>query len=470
MKLDDALRAYANEGHPPYETIAQSWDCLVQAIEYRHEVVDKRRPSSARTSYLQNWVNSNASSEVAEALQRVRKIGEEADSQWYPSQEQAQVFLEAVLGWFDLTGWTLPDYVMRVRYTPMEMNQTGFEWGGRYRTFKVIHGAVERCEAKVLVTSAVIEEDGQWTQGQALKALNKKDGLGSVRRELFRGDDLEVRLHDTRDKDAPFNRVLVVGIPVGWGTTLDEEQYHKVCRAVLSALRAEETWNEGQMDSVACTMLAGNRLGSNLEPWVAAELIDLGKQWMRSSESGACFQVIVFKADEAEAFSKAMDEALGRGIERIVEHPVAEPLRLQLLETLDLLPDDLKEGAAPLMGALDSEDGLTVEVVCTFARKWTEVLVHDILKKGSGDDLCSAIEKLRQQKIVSPWMASYMHTCRVMGNKAVHDRKSQPEYYDKLHGSDLIVVMSAVNALAKFCRHKDGVIEKVAEQSNVSSQ
>ena len=64
-------------------------------------------------------------------------------------------------------------------------------------------------------------------------------------------------------------------------------------------------------------------------------------------------------------------------------------------------------------------------------------------------------------------MASYMHTCRVVGNKAVHDRKSQPEYYDNC--TSRIMVMSAVNA-AKFCRHKDGVVEKVAEQSNVSSQ
>ena len=36
-KLDKALKAYVNEGHPHYEVIAQSWDCLVQAIEHRAE-------------------------------------------------------------------------------------------------------------------------------------------------------------------------------------------------------------------------------------------------------------------------------------------------------------------------------------------------------------------------------------------------------------------------------------------------
>ena len=44
--------------------------------------------------------------------------------------------------------------------------------------------------------------------------------------------------------------------------------------------------------------------------------------------------------DEAEAFSAAMDEALGRAVEQVIDHPVAEPLRLQLLEALTQLPTD----------------------------------------------------------------------------------------------------------------------------------
>lgn len=444
------------EGHPPYEVIAQGWDGLVQVIEHRHLELEGVMPSSKRTSFLQQWVESKEAAEIAAGLREVREIGNRAASGLYPTEAQSTEFLEAVLTWLSRTGWPLPDHEMRVRYSPQEVNQTGFEWGGRYRMFRVMHGSVARSEAQVLVTSSIIQENGEWKEGQALEALKKKVGLGPERRQLFRGEALEVKLHDTEHEDAPYDRVLVVGIPVAWGDHLDADQYHRVCRAVLSALRAEETWNEGQMLSVACTLLAGNRLGAKLEPWVASELIGLGKQWMRSSESGESFQVIVFKSEEAESFSKAMDEALGRGIERIVEHPVAEPLRKELLDTLDQLPPTLKEGAGPLIGALDSEDGLTVEVVCTFARKWTEVLVHDFLQERSSGDLCSSIEKLRTSNAVAPWITSYMHTCRVMGNKAVHNRNTEPPYYDRLHGSDLIVVMSAVHALAKFSTHKTG--------------
>lgn len=457
MTLYEALDEIRAGELPPYEIIAQAWDVLVQAIEFEHQAVTGQLPVSRRTSKLQVWV-SERNVELAQLLGEVRKRGKKAVSELNPEAQTADLFVQDVVGWLAKTGWALPNYEKRIQYSPKEINQTGFEWGDRYRSFKVIHGSVVRSNADVLVTSAEIDAEGNWHSGQALSALEARIKLGGVERHLFLGDGLEVhvRLVCGQNQTVPFDRVLVLGVPTNWGV-LDEQEYKRLRRAILSALRAEETWIEG-LKSVACSLIGGNRLPGHLDAWVAKELIELGRRWMKTSESGESFQVILFKESEAMDFSNAMDQVLGRGVERIVEHPVAEPLRLKVREALGQLPHQLREAANPLDDALSDADGLTVERICAFSRAWVEQLAHQLLVSEGISvtrELMKNIQKLEECKHISPWILSYMHTCRIMGNKAVHARHKKPQYHDCLHGSDLVVVLSAVLALSKFSTHRD---------------
>ena len=187
-------------------------------------------------------------------------------------------------------------------------------------------------------------------------------------------------------------------------------------------------------------------------------MVEATRLWLRHSEMGEEVQLVLLNKDEAEAFSNAMDDALGRAVERVIDHPVAEPLRLQLLEALTQLPTGLRKAAEPLTDTLQSAEGLTVELVCTFARAWVEQLATHLLKeagvKPSGEFLRS-IEKLRENGLVSPWIAGYMHTCRIMGNKSVHPPKKPPAYApDRLMSTDLVAVMSALHALAVFASRR----------------
>jgi len=122
-------------------------------------------------------------------------------------------------------------------------------------------------------------------------------------------------------------------------------------------------------------------------------LVEGMRLWLRHSEMGEEVQLVLLNKDEADAFSAAMDEALGRAIERVIDHPVAEPLRLQLLEALTQLPTGLRKAAEPLTDTLQSAEGLTVELVCTFARAWVEQLATHLLSeagvKPSGEFLRS---------------------------------------------------------------------------------
>ena len=450
MKLDEALLAFRESGEPAFELNGQCFDSLTQAIESRQYQLEGKKPVSRRLGDLQAWLETVEKPDVCEGFKALRKLGKAAVTDLYPTQEVAEGFVEATVSWLRGTGWDLPEHTRRIRYSLQEINQTGFEWGGRYRNVRVMHGSVTRAASEVLVLTAEIGENGSW-EGQALGAVDLQMKLGPIQRRLFQGDGLEVVVRKPGHPEAPFDRVMVVGIPKSWGNVSGEE-YGAMVRAMLTALRAEETWNAG-IAKVSCSLLGGNRLGCSMSEAVAA-LVEGMRLWLRHSEMGEEVQLVLLNKGEADAFSAAMDEALGRAIERVIDHPVAEPLRLQLLETLSQLPPELRKASEPLSDTLQSSEGLTVELVCTFARAWVEQLATHLLKeagmKPSGEFLRS-IEKLRENGLVSPWVAGYMHTCRIMGNKSVHPPKKPPTYTpDRLMSTDLVAVLSALHALTVF--------------------
>ena len=52
-----------------------------------------------------------------------------AVSDFYPEQIVGEEFVRATVSWLQMTGWELPVYVPRIRYAPLEINQTGFDRG-----------------------------------------------------------------------------------------------------------------------------------------------------------------------------------------------------------------------------------------------------------------------------------------------------------------------------------------------------
>ncbi|EED33602.1 hypothetical protein NOR53_1128 [gamma proteobacterium NOR5-3] len=455
MKIDEAIIELSGSDEPPFELIGQCFDALVQAIEHRHLELESRLPVSRGLGELSKWVASVEPASLARSLEMWRALGKVAISELYPTAVEADRFAAASLSWVRETEWALPEYSHRVRYAPTEVNQTGFEWAGRFRNLKLMHGSVTRAKADVLVLSSEISAEGIWA-GQALGAVERQITLGPVERRLFHGDGLEVVVRSALHPESPFDRVLVVGVPVTLGV-LSKEDCQSLFKAMVSSLRAEETW-ENDIQTVSCSLLGGNRIGSEME-MVAGAAVEAGRQWLRSSESGKEFQLVLLNRSEIDAFSTAMDQVLGRSVERVLNNPVAEPLRLQLIESLGELPKSLRTAAEPLMDTLISSEGLTVELVCAFARSWVEHMVMHLLQSNGlkpAGVLIGAIEQAREAELISPWIASYMHTCRIMGNKSVHPPNSPPAYpANRLLSADLVNVMAAMHALAVFAAAKD---------------
>ena len=454
LKLDEALLALVEAGEPAYELNGQCFDSMVQALEIRHQQLEGNRPVSRRLGDLQSWLDSVESASVSDGFRQLCGMGKAAVSDFYPEKNVAEEFVRATVSWLRMTGWELPVYVPRIRFAPLEINQTGFDSGGRYRRFRLMRGSVTRVSSEVLVISAAIQGDASW-EGQAMGALDLTLRLGPVERRLVYGDGLEVVVRSPLHPEAAFDRVLIVGVPSEWGG-LSVDQYEVMVRVMLTALRAEETWAEG-LNSISCSFLGGNRLECS-ETEAVTLLVNTMRTWLRNSQEGIDVQVFLLNPDEVASFSEAMDEALGRAVERVTDHPIVEPLRLQLLDAFAQLPPALRKAADPLSDTLQSPGGLTVELVCTFARVWAEQLVTYLLKeanvKPSGEFLRS-IEKLRENGLVSPWIAGYMHTCRILGNKSVHPPKKPPAYTpSSLTSTDLVAVLSALHALALYANSK----------------
>ena len=112
------------------------------------------------------------------------------------------------------------------------------------------------------------------------------------------------------------------------------------------------------------------------------------------------------------------------------------------------------DGVVPLYSAISNKEGLNIELVCTFSRTLCELIVTGVSKqhnvKVSGD-LLSSIERLRTEGIVSPWISSYMHGIRVLGNKSVHPPKSPPKFKpNKLEIGDLASALMGIRSLLEF--------------------
>jgi hypothetical protein len=116
--------------------------------------------------------------------------------------------------------------------------------------------------------------------------------------------------------------------------------------------------------------------------------------------------------------------------------------------------DSLNEGIKPLFSALSVKGDVNIELICTFSRTLCELVVREVHLKYNikiSGDLLNSIEKLRNENILSPWICSYMHGIRILGNKSVHPSKQQPQYLPKsLENNDLLMALTGVKALIEF--------------------
>ena len=100
-------------------------------------------------------------------------------------------------------------------------------------------------------------------------------------------------------------------------------------------------------------------------------------------------------------------------------------LRLELISQLENAPTRCPDDAvlSELKGALSSNEPRLLEVTI-LARRLAEATALIVLGEGAKRlNLYDSIERTREHG-VAPWIATYLHTLRVLGNEVAHERRS----------------------------------------------
>jgi hypothetical protein len=71
--------------------------------------------------------------------------------------------------------------------------------------------------------------------------------------------------------------------------------------------------------------------------------------------------------------------------------------------------------------------------------------------KAQEGNLYAYIQRLEESKKISPWVTSYIHVIRQLGNEAAHFRSSLDRRPERPVGRDLIVIHAALNRILTFC-------------------
>ena len=79
-----------------------------------------------------------------------------------------------------------------------------------------------------------------------------------------------------------------------------------------------------------------------------------------------------------------------------------------------------------------------------------ELLVMFKLKSDSAN-LIAYVQRLEESKKISPWITSYFHILRLLGNEAAHYKMDYVRRPEKPVGKDLIVIHGALNRILSFC-------------------
>ena len=79
-----------------------------------------------------------------------------------------------------------------------------------------------------------------------------------------------------------------------------------------------------------------------------------------------------------------------------------------------------------------------------------ELCVKYELKVQSGN-LIAYIQRIEESKKISPWLTSYLHVIRQLGNEAAHYKNEVMRRPEKPVGKDLIVIHAALNRILSFC-------------------
>ena len=238
-------------------------------------------------------------------------------------------------------------------------------------------------------------------------------------------------------------------------------------RAMVAGLDLVRTFNSQSiatvlMSDIGGTMLSDRRLSEVVQPLRIRVMGEVLGTWLANSIQPSKVVVAFGGTVDGGLVSRAWNEQVQQG--QSEEQEFGEALRIRetnadLCRRIAYLPSLSKSGGLRLSEVLgeaatcfeSSPPSLVPELLQS--RSLAEVLVVFHLQSRSARELPHEFEKkieALRDRGVSPWVLSYLHTIRVLGNEAAHIRLNATRRPEKPVGRDLVVLHAALNRVLVF--------------------
>ncbi len=126
-------------------------------------------------------------------------------------------------------------------------------------------------------------------------------------------------------------------------------------------------------------------------------------------------------------------------ITRIIQHNSNKSLQNVLIMARSTFSNSTPSLSADLIQTRTLAEALSLE------------LCHKFNLTAQNGNLFSYIQRLEESKLLSPWITSYLHVIRQLGNEAAHYKIEACRRPEKPVGKDLIVIHATLNRVLSFC-------------------
>lgn len=446
MTIAQYLSEVPKSTESPREIVGQLLDTTAQILELETEYFTGSKPPSNSLGDLQEILDSLQLIELGGPLKDIRNYRRTINI-LSPSLQETHELCELVLRLVSVSQFGQEEKKNRIRYEPELFNSTGIDTNQGFSRFDLYHGSLTGIDCDIAIISAERTDSG--LDGQVYNGLKWLYDLNLEQPEYSLSSQYGIiDLFNVESNQCKFNHLIIV-------SAKDENDIHKYEQLVQLAFSFLSFVGQTgvKSKSIGLSLLFGNCLED--KKTLAQILIETSINWLNASTASHSIRCSIFYTELLEEFNSLMNKSLNRTFAKSCSNSILSALINELkVELSKLLDTELNEGATPLLSALTVKGDINIQLVCTFARTLCELVVKETLasreKKVSGD-LLSSIERLRNDDIASPWICSYMHGIRILGNKSVHPNKATPSYEPKILGeNDLTNALTGIKAILDF--------------------
>lgn len=432
-----------------FESLGQILDSIAQVLEEIIKKITKKNTLTRSFGELELFLRNNNLPELADLLNEIRVFRKEINIR-EPEVEKVAILRDMAVELIKKTEFSTIKHKYRIRYTPQIENSSGLESQSGFSKFNLFHGSISHINCKTLIISASKQKNK--LDGQVINALKWRYVVDEdANYTLFKNNSCEIFYYNMKKQESLFDHLVILSVIDELDTINSDLQKHLYIQLFASLNLLEYLGVD--ISEIGMSFLLGNRVE---DKELSVELLIFESlMWLKQAKTTKCINCSLLHMEELNLWNKTMNSVLGRSSIDPKSNPIIDTLKMDLINILEKHKSStLSDGIVPLYSALNTKQGLNIELVCTFARTLCELIVNDVNNKHNiktSSDLLSSIEKLRNDGIISPWISSYMHGIRIMGNKSVHPPKKTPKYSPiKLETGDLASTLMGIRLLLEF--------------------